>query len=661
MSKKNKKELYKSKSIVKGEKVTLKSICEKDVPDDLRAYFDCFYNIYKNINKARKIVRDETLDSLSLDELKDLNYKLYRELLNDNPLFVDKSDELHVYMSVLLYNLTNLTSQVFMNKDSLKFKNYKKFLIKILPFVKDKNLEKVKKIYNKYILDDRTLEIKVYDYVNGLYPNDNSFENFLINSEDLDNYDYLYKYGLYISDTELKIVDYFNKVDVSKIQDIAKTTIDGFLRGVESQNLDISKKTYVKLWYPLGYEKVALECQNYLFKKTGLTTLFNVIQSVPNKQIQFSHKNDCYLYLSNKFVDKNLEIYNKYFDDCSKEISSYAGRIFIETFGEKEFNPKKIHVVEGSEESISLKKDFDMKFNSLYREVSKHEETSFTIISYPSPEIDEENFEEIFDETIKLNTLDNDKWLNIQQKIIDALDEGSKVRVVGKNGNNTDIIVNLHDLKEGETNFENCTADVNIPVGEVFTSPVLNGTNGTLHVSKVYLRGLEYKNLSFTFKDGMVVDYNCSNFDNEKDNKDFVKENILHNYDSLPIGEFAIGTNTVAYVMARKYNIQNKLDILIAEKTGPHFAIGDTCYSHQEDLTFYNPDGKEIVAKENEVSALRKTDADKAYFYCHTDVTIPYDEVGGIYAVKDDGTEIPIIVDGKFVLEGTEDLNIEGI
>ena len=61
----------------------------------------------------------------------------------------------------------------------------------------------------------------------------------------------------------------------------------------------------------------------------------------------------------------------------------------------------------------------------------------------------------------------------------------------------------------------------------------------------------------------------------------------------------------------------------IAEKTGPHFAVGDTCYSHEEDNISYNPDGKAIVARENEVSALRKTDMEKAYFGCHTDITIP--------------------------------------
>ena len=72
------------------------------------------------------------------------------------------------------------------------------------------------------------------------------------------------------------------------------------------------------------------------------------------------------------------------------------------------------------------------------------------------------------------------------------------------------------------------------------------------------------------------------------------------------MGEFAIGTNTTAYRMAKEYQIGAKLPILIAEKTGPHFAVGDTCYSHAEDTAVYNPNGKEIIARDNEKSLLRK-------------------------------------------------------
>ena len=72
----------------------------------------------------------------------------------------------------------------------------------------------------------------------------------------------------------------------------------------------------------------------------------------------------------------------------------------------------------------------------------------------------------------------------------------------------------------------------------------------------------------------------------------------------------------------------------------------------------YNPDGKEMIARDNEVSALRKTDLSKAYFNCHTDITIPYDELGELPAVMKNGEKKAIIKEGRFVLKGCEGLNL---
>ena len=176
-------------------------------------------------------------------------------------------------------------------------------------------------------------------------------------------------------------------------------------------------------------------------------------------------------------------------------------------------------------------------------------------------------------------------------------------------------------------------------------------------MTRVFLNELEYKDLWIDFKEGKITDYGCANFDTDEQNRKYIKDNILYHHDTLPIGEFAIGTNTTAYRMGQKYDIAGLLPILIAEKTGPHFAVGDTCYSHAEEVAVYNADGKEIIARDNSISLLRKTEIEKAYFNCHTDITIPYDELGKIDAVRADGSRIPIIEDGRFVLAGCEKLN----
>lgn len=55
----------------------------------------------------------------------------------------------------------------------------------------------------------------------------------------------------------------------------------------------------------------------------------------------------------------------------------------------------------------------------------KGEERSFTIIAYPLPQIGS-NFEEIFDKTVELNTLDYTLYRDMQAKIIEVLDQGSQ-------------------------------------------------------------------------------------------------------------------------------------------------------------------------------------------------------------------------------------------
>ena len=68
-------------------------------------------------------------------------------------------------------------------------------------------------------------------------------------------------------------------------------------------------------------------------------------------------------------------------------------------------------------------------------------ETSFTIIAFPLPEIGD-NFEKIFEETIRINTLDYELYRDIQQCIIDALDQAVR-RVDGNRLSGCDQLVRL--------------------------------------------------------------------------------------------------------------------------------------------------------------------------------------------------------------------------
>lgn len=502
------------------------------------------------------------------------------------------------------------------------------------------------------------------------------FAYHLIMEADLSDPGYLYRYGEYITDNQIETVKLLNEMSVEEIGKMADTYTEGYRIGFIKGNKDLSKKKVVNIIYPIGFERVVKRAiENFegmglkptlmrnshsIFHKRG-TGVNGYYSSSPNRQFEYDHREDDALFLDKRLVNRKLEAlkeaYIKYEDISAK----HGGPAWIEVFGEKDFSPAdKPEALSLSEKQQKLSVYFAAESGKIINSYIPGEERSYTIIAYPIPEIGKD-YREIMKDTITLNTLPYERYENVQQLMIDALDRCEYVRVLGMNGNRTDLKIELCKLDDPHrmTKFENCVADVNIPVGEVFTSPVLKGTEGLLHVKKVYLRDLSYENLEITFGDGMVKAYGCTNYEDEEQNRKYVKDHILQHHNSIPMGEFAIGTNTAAYVMGRKYGIEDKLPILIAEKTGPHFAVGDTCYSHGEDVAVYNPDGKEIIARDNEVSILRKDEEnkDRAYFQCHTDITIPYDELSRLYGVTKEGEEITFIEKGRFVLPGTEMLN----
>lgn len=498
-----------------------------------------------------------------------------------------------------------------------------------------------------------------------------SFAADIIMDSDLTDLRYLYQYGEYVSDSERRLAAFMASLPEETIEKMAHTYTEGYRRGFEVMGRDLSKKKTVVVEYQLGFERMIRRAVEQ-FRSLGLEPVCYraAVESLnrrsngkrgyygtsANRQYDYDHRYDSALYMGNAFKERKLSILKTAYEEYKDLAAMCAGPAVVETFGEEEFEPvnkKTAFSLNDHQQELTL--SYATASRQIVNQYMPGDETSFTIIAFPRPEIGPD-FEEIFKETIRINTLDYDTYQKIQQTLIDALDQAEYVRITGREGNETDLTVHLHTLNDPsrETNFENCVSDVNIPLGEVFTSPVLEGTKGLLHVKEVYVREYLFKDLRLEFEDGRVTEFSCGNFDS---GKELVKQVILNGHSWLPLGEFAIGTNTAAYAMAKKYNIGSKLPILIAEKTGPHFAVGDTCYSFAEDSPMYNSDGKEVIARDNEISLLRKEDMSRAYFSCHTDITIPYNELGDITAVKADGSEILLIQAGQFVLPGTEELN----
>lgn len=485
---------------------------------------------------------------------------------------------------------------------------------------------------------------------------------------------YLYYYGDYISQDDWELAEFINQLPQETIDRMADVYTEGYRKGFQVMGRDLGKKKTVAILFEPGFERMVKKAMEN-FKAMGLRPVIyrRAVWSVnrnpdkkrgfhassPNRQYDYDHRYDSALYLKKGFTDRKLAALRSAYETWKKEAGDYGGPAVIETFGEEGFRPvNKPEAWAFSEKQEKLSIACTRQAAQIANEYVPGEEISFTIIAFPRPSIGAD-FRKIFEETVKINTLDYEVYKQIQQAIIDKLDRAREVVITGKGDNRTHLRVRLHTLNhpERETNFENCVADVNIPLGEVFTSPVLEGTAGTLQVGSVYIGDFQFKNLTMEFRDGRVASYSCDNFEDRQAGAALIRQVILKNHDTLPMGEFAIGTNTAAYAMARTYGIVDRLPILIAEKMGPHFAVGDTCYSWAEDRAIYNPDGKEIIARDNEISILRKEEISKAYFNCHTDITLPYRELDEIYGVTAEGEKLPVIADGRFVAAGTETLN----
>ena len=658
-------------------------ISEKTVEEKYQDFFVKTSEFILLIDEVWQKMESGEQDQLNLDDLQAQNRKLYEDVLPENyevsyadPVYA--SEKLgETYAKILSFLYTEIRGEItyVFEKNLLYLTICNELFIEVYNCFEEQKqpeYEELQQIIYWYASD--YADVFTADRILDLIDPDRDFATRIVMESDLSTPDYLYKYGEYVTENEIRTAAHLNGLSKQTLQEMADTYTEGYRKCFVNGRKDLSIKKTVNIRYNLGFEAVVRRAIKN-FEKMGLRPILyraaasalvkrkhlknGYYGAIANRQFEYDHRMDESLFLDKKYVERKLDVMKNTYEKHKELAAGMAGPAVIETFGQSLFAPKSVpQAAVFNEKQEQLDVFYAGKAGQITNQYIKGEERGFTIIAYPIPEIGEK-YEEIFDEIIRINTLDSDLYEKVQQNIIDALDQGISVHVLGKGKNKTDIEVQLYHLNdpEKETIFENCTADANIPVGEVFTSPVLTGTKGTLFVSQVFLEGLPYYNLEIQFEDGKITTYNCTNFESEEESKKYIYTNVLNNHETLPIGEFAIGTNTTAYVVAQKYQIADKLPILIAEKMGPHFAVGDTCYSWSEDTKVYNPNGKEIVARDNEVSILRKEDVSKAYFQCHTDITIPYEELEEISVNKENGEKIVILKDGRFVLEGTEILN----
>ncbi|EMG28998.1 hypothetical protein X560_0481 [Listeria fleischmannii 1991] len=187
-------------------------------------------------------------------------------------------------------------------------------------------------------------------------------------------------------------------------------------------------------------------------------------------------------------------------------------------------------------------------------------QTKWVVLRYPTSSMAQlsgmstEGFENFY---FDVCTLDYEKMSLAMDNLVDLMNKTDKVRLVGPGTDLSFSIQNIPAIK--------CAGELNIPDGEVYTAPIRDSVQGTLtYNTPSPYQGFVFENVSFTFKDGQIV---------EATSNDTLRLNEILDTDegARYIGEFAIGVNPFIH--------EPMGDILFDEKIEGsfHFTPGQ-CY-----------------------------------------------------------------------------------
>ena len=474
-----------------------------------------------------------------------------------------------------------------------------------------------------------------------------------------ENLDWMEAYGLPVRPEERALAQFLYQYPAERLETMGEHIVEALLHGFLSQSRDRRDRKRVRLHYCLGQEALAQAVVRSL-EKRGLRPLIQKPQCLTwSGAYAMAHGADRAACLSEGALEALRTAYEAAFAAREAVLLDTCGMIGIGQFGEAAGVPE---TPADAYMPDPVRRQRLLELENAKRELEARylapSDLSFCKVAYPNLLVGE-NFPAVFDAFYELNTMDSLRYELVQQTIIDALDGCEHVELRGAGRNQTDLVVRLQPLRDParETNFLNCGGDLNIPHGELFTTPRLAGTDGVLHVQEIYLKGVYFRDLILRFRDGMMVSYDCGGCRDAAAGRAYVQEHLLQGRETLPMGEFAIGSNTLAYAIARDMDLVPRMPILLAEKMGPHVAVGDPCFARGEDAPVYNLyDKKEMTARENERTARRGT-GEAVYTNVHTDITLAFDELARLDGVRADGSHVPVLRNGLFVLPGTEILN----
>ncbi len=497
-------------------------------------FLSCGQFLIEMIDHRQAISQDGYFKTNDFDTLLEYNHKLFEDILPENyessyvnPTFAVArfGKAMGQVLSSVAYLLREYVGYCYENRilEMYRLNTIVLSLYEALIIRECEDLESIKLNIRDGLLRNID-EVTRNNWLRQLSPEFNTYSH-IVDSYDLDDLRYLFRYGMYVDKNEIEMANYLSSVSEDKIKLIVDTFTEAYVRGFKRKGISLEGKKSTLVTYHVGFERIIAKAYENL-RALGLEPIvFYSLRGVirprlyntrPNKQMEYDHRYSDAIFFDDVYERRLMKANEKALSSLGGGIAKeYAGLALMEIFGEASFEPKNSDAnITYKQSTLDLKTKYSSAAMAVYRQYVKGDDYNFTINAYPLPTIGED-FEAIFDEVVKVNTLEEALYDRIHTTMIDALDQSEYVKIKGgRNGNETDLTVALQTLDDpnNETKFSNCTADVNVPVGEVFTTPKLKGTNGLLHVKEVYLKSLRYLELKIWFEDGMISKYDCANF-----------------------------------------------------------------------------------------------------------------------------------------------------
>ena len=337
-------------------------IKEETTQEPYREYFCRTAQFIILMDQARLLVEKGVWMNQTLAELKEWNRKFYGDILPQNyeksygnPAYAVEKLGLDIGRLLSFLYAEIRGEIVFVQESRLtEMTILNELFIEIYNLFEEEapEAQKVKDILYWFTSDytDLTVTYRVRE----TYDPTLNFAKDIVLSSDLSDLRYLYAYGEYISEEDIKLASFLNSLSQETVDQMADTYTEGYRKGFQVMGRDLSKKRTVAVLYQLGFERMVRKAIKN-FRAMGLEPILfrNAVWCVnrrpgrkrgfygssPNKQYEYDHRYDEGIYLKKAFTDRKLAVLKTSYETYKKEGADFGGPALIETFGEVGFQP----------------------------------------------------------------------------------------------------------------------------------------------------------------------------------------------------------------------------------------------------------------------------------------------------------------------------------